>query len=408
MIAGAGKNRKIKMKSVPELKADPKEYGRILQDMVENAGSLIPDPNWLIAEGASQPADTYDKEKALKIAKSEDAFQDRYSKMMDIMPAWIGSAGRPSAVTLDKYRRFAAYCDPLGLWRANIEDNADGIPLWKADLGTIMDLTLLYVYSSSSERKVTRILEVGGGYGRLAEAAYNIFGHSIKYVLVDAAPVSLYYSKQYLSHACPDARIGSFYDTDGKGFNFDDFDIAIVPSWHFERLNKSRYDCCVNIESMQEMNQGHVDYYLGLFDRVAADGASIYISNTHDYYFLGSWNYPRNWQKLLCERTPRSWRLNHQTEVFKRGESDFSLQNSVLDSIYNYQLWQEAEFPAMNDPDYNIDCTGYYKRMSGLLLSGIALGIARTVRSKVRLRSRLRHLLQSRGDERSSSNVSPL
>lgn len=54
----------------------------------------------------------------------------------------------------------------------------------------------------------------GGGYGRLAEAALNVSGDSIRYVLVDSVPVSLYYASEYLKMACPDIRLGSFYKDD--------------------------------------------------------------------------------------------------------------------------------------------------------------------------------------------------
>jgi hypothetical protein len=43
-----------------------------------------------------------------------------------------------------------------------------------------MDLNLIYAYAASPDRRVTRILEVGGGYGRLAEAAFNVFGRSVQ------------------------------------------------------------------------------------------------------------------------------------------------------------------------------------------------------------------------------------
>jgi SAM-dependent methyltransferase len=227
------------------------------------------------------------------------------------------------------------------------------MPILQADLGSIMDLNLLYAFADPSDRKVTRILEVGGGYGRLAEAAFNIFGRSIKYVLVDAVPGSIYYSRKYLSYACPGARVISFYDagSDDLDLENDEFDIAIVPSWHFERINRGRYDVCVNIESMQEMNQVHVDYYLQLFQSVAADQAVIYISNARDYYFRGSFRYPANWRRLFSSNTPRSWKQDHPTEIFRKTCTDCSMQNSVVDAAYNYGLWLQrdpAEFMSRN------------------------------------------------------------
>ncbi len=373
-------NKRIKRRLVPELEADYKEYRRIVEDMVHNGASLISDPNWLRADDHSEAPDSYDKRKALEFALSEEGYQERFSKMKTLMKAWVGGTEGPSQVAISKYRRFLEHCDSLGLWQPNVEECEKGVPLLQADLGSIMDLNLLYAFSASSEKSVTRVLEVGGGYGRLAEAAFNIFGSSMKYVIVDAVPASLYYSRKYLSHACPDARIRSFYDDGIDCFQLENLDIAIIPSWHFERLNRSSYDICANIESMQEMNQGHVDYYLGLFQSVAADGATIYLSNAHDYYFRGSFNYPKNWQKLFSSNTPRSWTPDHPTEMFRKTNNEYSLGNSVHDSIYKYGLW------AQNDPEDFINRNGYKPMVVPLLE-----GIAKRARSKIR-----RHLSLSR------------
>jgi hypothetical protein len=244
-----------------------------------------------------------------------------------------------------------------------------------------MDLNLLFAFTPS-ERSVTLALEVGGGYGRLAEAAFNIFGRSLKYVIVDAVPASLYYSRKYLSHACPDARIKSFYDERGEDFDLENLDIAIIPSWHFERLNRFKYDICMNIESMQEMNQGHVDYYLQLFQSVSADGATFYLSNAHDYYFHGVFNIPKNWQRLFCGNTPRSWTPDHPTEIFRKTSDDYSIRNSTVESAYQYGLWLQK------DPEDFISRNGYKAMISPMLEE-----TARKVKSKLGVRSRIRRYL---------------
>jgi putative sugar O-methyltransferase len=375
-------NKRIKKRLVPELEADHKDYLRLVEDMVHNGGGLISDPNWLRGDDRSEAPNTYDKKKAFEFAISQEGYQEKFSKMKALMKAWIGGTERPSRAAISKYRRFLERSDPLGLWQPNVEKSEDGIPLLQADLGSIMDLNLLYAFAASSARRVTRVLEVGGGYGRLAEAAFNIFGHSLKYVLVDAVPASLYYSRKYLSLACPDARIRSFYDEGGEDFDLENLDIAIIPSWHFERLNRSSYDICVNIESMQEMNQGHVDYYLGLFQSVAADGATIYLSNAHDYYFRGVFNIPKNWQRLFAGNTPRSWTPDHPTEIFRKTSGDYSIQNSAVDSAYNYGLWLQK------DPKDFITRNGYEAMISPMLEE-----TARKVRSKLEVRSRIRRYL---------------
>ena|SRR5215469_3848522 len=334
-------DRRIKKRVVPDLNADRTEYDVLLEDMIRNGGMLIPDPNWLMTEDVSQPAENYDKSKALDFARSEDHYRRKVSTSASLMNAWVGSAAPPTRTAISKYRRFLEHCDPLELWQANVSTGGNAIPLSQQDLGTLMDVTLLHAFSPRCEKKVTTILEVGGGYGRLAEAVFNIFGPSVRYVMVDAVPASLYYAKKYLSCACPDARVASYYD--GGTLDLSECDIAIVPAWHFEKLNTLQYDICINIESMQEMSQQHVDYYLNLFHSVADEGATIYLSNAHEYYFRGTFNYPRNWQKIFCANTPRSWSRKHPTEIFTKTSHDCSLSNCAIDSMYKYGLEIDAQ-----------------------------------------------------------------
>ena len=344
-------DRRIRKTSLAaDLAADQEEYFRIVDDMFQNSGPLIPDPNWLLAVDESQDSNSYDKNKALNAIRSEDHYARRISKMASLMNAWVGSPKPADPITISKYRRFMGHSDPLLLWRANMETNT-GISLSRADLGSMMDLNFLYTFSAPSDRKVTRILEVGGGYGRLAEAAFNVFGRSVQYVIVDAVPASLYYARKYLTRACSEARIASFYDE--NQLDFSELDIAIIPSWHFEKLNPLAFDICVNIESMQEMNQYHVDYYLNLFNSVACEGATIYLSNAHDYYFRGSYNYPTNWQRLLYANTPRSWSPNHPTEIFRKTTRDCAVTNRMVAALYKYNLWREndvTDFISRNGP----------------------------------------------------------
>lgn len=299
-------NKRIKLHPVPSLEADAAEYRVIVDDMIRNAGALTPCPNWLMTDNVSQLAESYDLKSAYAFAQSDAAFA-KVSEYMNLMSAWVGGSQPPSSIETQKYREFLQSRDVLKLW----SENMDG--LGRQDLGSLMDLNLLYAFSAAPKDRPTRILEVGGGYGRLAEAAWNIFGRSIQYMMIDSVPASLYYAKKYLERACPDARVASCYGDASS----DEWDIAIVPAWYF--FDDQGYDICINIESMQEMNQFHVDHFLRLFDSVAVDGATIYISNAHEYYFRGNWNYPAHWRKLFHSNTPRSNLCgNHPTEIFRK------------------------------------------------------------------------------------------
>lgn len=323
-------SKRIKTHAVPELVADPAEYRVILDDMFRHGGKLIPEPNWLMTVDVSAPAESYDPAKAAEFALSDEAFA-KVSSYMNLMSAWVGGSQPPSPEEIEKYSQFIPHFDPLGLW-----ESASASSLGRQDLGSIMDLNLLYSFRHTETGPVTRILEVGGGYGRLAEAAYNIFGDSIQYVMIDSVPASLYYAKKYLDRACPYAKVWSYYES-MHPLDMSRCNIIIIPSWHFERINTMMYDVCINIESMQEMNQFHVDHYLSLFDRIAFNDGTIYLSNAHEYYFRGDFNYPANWQKLFCSNTPRSNLCHdHPTEIFRKTRGDYSAPNRALDAAHKY------------------------------------------------------------------------
>jgi L-rhamnose mutarotase len=333
----------IKRQSVSNLTADREEFRRIFNDMCQFGGSFIPTPAWLLCKLPDQIGND-DLSQVIDIAGSEEVFQNEFAALEQRVAGWVGNAHKLTdevvARDVSNYANLLKDSDPLGLWRANVDDMQVADSMMVADLGSIMDLNFLYSFSFNPDRKVTKILEVGGGYGRLAEAALNVFGKSIRYVLVDSVPVSLYYAKEYMERACPDIRVGSYYN--GDAFDLNIFDCYIIPSWYFQKLNQEKYDMCVNIESFQEMNQEHVDSYLNLFDSVSVDDATIYISNAHDYLFQGNWHYPNHWRKLVCTNTPRSWTADHPTEIFEKSKGDFSSANARLDDVYNFWRLKES------------------------------------------------------------------
>ena len=74
------------------------------------------------------------------------------------------------------YAAFFDGFDPLGLWRHNVVDREAGQTLHNADLSSIRELSLIHAFAPTRDQAVTAVVEVGGGYGRLAEAALNVFG----------------------------------------------------------------------------------------------------------------------------------------------------------------------------------------------------------------------------------------
>jgi len=316
----------------------------IVADLKENGGVFTPRSNWVTLDHRVRPDE--DGRKWLDRGFSADEIEARMSTMEKMLEPWVGDAqmARATSGGVDRFGPWLTSYDPLGLWAANVDDPSIVQGLSVADLGSILDLNLLWSCIDKPDEPTT-VLEIGGGYGRLAEAALNIFG-DVKYVLVDAVPASLLYASEYLRAACPHARIGFFYD--GDAFDLDAFDCYVIPSWHFERINKTTYDICVNIESFQEMGQEQVDIFLSVFDRLSRPGTLMYISNHHDAVRKSetqvlpclNWNYPPTWRRLLCSNTPRSGTADHPTEVFVKQSEDWSRFNQTLQAAH---LWQTAQ-----------------------------------------------------------------
>jgi hypothetical protein len=321
------------------LTADLGALRPMVDDMRRNGGEHLPASLWMTLDyDAPFSAESGG---LIDATFTEARVEERFSSMEKMLIHWIGTGQEPiSAAVLDDYRRLLEPHDPLGLFRENALDPEVCRTLCAADLGTILDMDLIYSFAERAGEP-TRVLEVGGGYGRLAEAMLNVFGKSIRYVMVDAVPMSMFYAKRYLAQTCPEVRLGSYYD--GDAFDLDRFDCYIVPAWHFDALNTYRYDACVNILSFQEMALKHVDHYLSLFDRVAEDRALIYVANAHDGWFRGPWNYPKHWDKRFSARSPRRWSEDHPVEVFIKTDRDCSLSNGATDAMYGYWLAQQQD-----------------------------------------------------------------
>jgi len=327
-------------------------FDKIVADQEQFAGKLRPARNWDLEIGGREGQRYFNSQKRQVPFESEtdtDDVYERFSSLEGMMDPFVGCNGLRS-ITNHDVRGYYAYLesiDHLGILRNYFD--ADGTPrdlakdLLVTDLGSILDVSTIASFLDPTIERL-HILEVGGGYGRLAEVFLNMYERgSVRYVLVDAVPASLMYSYLYLSDRFRDLHIGSYYCDDP--FNMDLFDCYIVPSWHFDiPAKRGAFDCCVNIQSMQEMSQYHVDYYLSMFDELLKDGSGLaYISNEKDYVFQGEWNYPATWRCLMKTRTPRSWTRDSPTEVFIKGARSFERENRLIGSVYSLQLRQYDE-----------------------------------------------------------------
>jgi putative sugar O-methyltransferase len=322
-------------------------WNRIVSDLMQHAGELAPAEHWVTLE--SQASEDHFSHRArpstpeqLHASYLSDTYWQRFATLEAMLDPFVGCEGMQAldAERLEAYTPFLNVIDHLGLLYPLL-NNLPGGEFLVTDLGSIIDLNLMtYPLQATFTDTPRHILEVGGGYGRLAEAYLQHFGHGGCYVLLDAVPSALMYAYLYLRQRFPHKRIGFYYHDDP--FDLDAYDAYVMPVWHFP-APASAFDVCVNVESMQEMHQEHINYYFNLFDAACKTGGVVYLSNCHEYVFRGVWPYPAHWRCWFRENTPRSWKRHHPTEVFVKGTGNHALENQMSQMAYQYGLSQMSQ-----------------------------------------------------------------
>jgi putative sugar O-methyltransferase len=270
------------------------------------------------------------------------------SEMQKVLHAWCGSVGElllanaekitevsgSESIAKDLYE-FVKTIDHLGVTEnVTFQDLVN--KNWRyMDIGTLMDMLLLTVFIDIRRKSGIKILEVGGGFGRLAEFLFLSSNANIQYVNIDAVPVSLMYSYLYLKKMFPNKKV--CIKTNDSLIE-DKCDILVLPAWHMNNIANDQFDLTVNIESMQEMNQELVDFYLKYLNQATCRNGLIYLVNSRDYKFKGIWNIPENWKCVLRHRTPRSWSRNHPVEMFIKTSRPMLKDNMIREAFYKREL----------------------------------------------------------------------
>jgi hypothetical protein len=311
-----------------EIAGDKTQFDVIVRDMCSHGGTMAPSDHWNWNLGESVKGSN---------GYTSDLFEKNYSHLNKMLDPWVGVTGMkvlsPEAVT--KYEAFLRPIDHLQLLPTDVLTHGRANGWRETDLGSVLDLNLIWMFRVDVPNERLAICEVGGGYGRLAEVFLGQRRKPIHYVMIDAVPGSLLYAYAYLKAQYPDLKIGSFYAGDAYDASYDCY---VLPAWRTGALPQACFDVCVNIESMQEMEQHHVDSYLELFDRLTVPGGEIYLSNARDYVFKGQWKIPRHWETLYLNNTPRSWTADHPTHILRKSAGDHSQARRAHESVFRQQV----------------------------------------------------------------------
>jgi putative sugar O-methyltransferase len=140
-------------------------------------------------------------------------------------------------------------------------------------------------------RAPTSILEIGGGYGRIAYALLSMYPQAT-YTIVDIEP-ALTISRWYLSQL------------------FDPERLRFVSPDELADLEPGSVDLAVSISTFPEMSAEQVAMYLRLVDSVAAGGV-VYFKQLADWHnpadqvrlTFGDYPVPARWRLEFVERAP--------------------------------------------------------------------------------------------------------
>jgi SAM-dependent methyltransferase len=229
-----------------------------------------------------------------------------------------------SAELLPLTWEFCNQIDHLGLLREHSLESLAKLKWRVVDLFSVIDALLISAFCETGDRP--RVLEIGGGFGRTAEFLSKSIYPSMRYVNVEAVPISLTYCFQYLRSRFPEKKVSiitrdSEVDTDS--------DFLVVPTWSLSKLERSAFDISINIESFQEMSQPIIDFYISLIDRLSPKGSYVYLINARNYKFKGAFNFPTNWNCVYRHQSPHAWSKIHPTEIYKVTESSAAARNQI-------------------------------------------------------------------------------
>lgn len=316
-----------------DVEADLPLYEMIAQDMLQNAGDFTPRLVWqklFDQQGRYQ-------EKVLSDHEMRDSAQktiEEYHNLSLLMDSWVGTLGKRDVLDEEMTRSCHSYMERFSDCAQFNQLMTHETYAIQQDLLTTNEIAILATLLK--EQKELEILEIGGGYGRLCEGVMNSFHEQIHYVMTDSVPVSLMFSYLFLSKNLPDKKIGIYYLDEKKDPSR--YDVYILPTWRMEELYEGkakRFNLAFNIQSMQEMSQWHVDYYLGFFDRFSTPNALFYLHNNKEYIFRGDWHYPNSWRLLFRHNTPWSWSDDDPVEVFQKVQGDQRNYNGIVSFAHN-------------------------------------------------------------------------
>ena len=209
-------------------------------------------------------------------------------------------------IFLKKFLSQEIFGGQLKLWKFfNKDRNIDEIemPMHGNQIGAYIDKKFVVIGSFLSNvyakilqnflnNKNNTIIELGGGYGKLAYYVLNN-KKNFKYIDFDI-PETLILACYFLSKCFPDRK--NFFYGEGE-FNkkvMDEFDLIFLPPWEIEKLEENSINLAINKNSLGEMDPETAHNYLKHIHRTSR----YFFSMNHEYFR----NYFDNGKKSLVNK----------------------------------------------------------------------------------------------------------
>lgn len=164
----------------------------------------------------------------------------------------------------------------------------------------------------------SRVLEIGAGYGRLAQILFSAGGGVRQYVIVDIPP-ALFISQSYLTSIAQKKRVFKFRpfkDFKGVQKEFNEAQIVFITPDQLKFLPDSMFEIAIGINCFQEIITAEIKDYFKEINRLAK------------YLYIKAMDVPQNYYKeslipLVLYPIPQHWKLvDSQISPFSKRYSE--------------------------------------------------------------------------------------
>ena len=236
----------------------------------------------------------------------------------EVLDDLIGVRGmsRPTRKELENYVSFLIR-EKGGKWnlRKLVREVRTNPILKVTDLGTVCDVTIL---SSTPDLQHSRlkILEIGGGYGRLIQSMIGNTNLVEEATLVDVMPSSMFMAEAYLRKS-EISTSGAFLGP--STFAAECPRVSVINASQIESVPDSSIDLVLNVESFQEMTPEWVSHWTQVINKKTKPGSIFFHSNSFDFKNFFDLDLGQEWFLQSSIEHPRHWTKSHRTEIWKRG-----------------------------------------------------------------------------------------